>query len=276
MIVAALLLAASAVQAVAPAGPCPPAAPDPAAAALAAALVEPGRDVRTLIPTAEQLAARRQAGIEAKLRDWPQLCRYAAANHQVAHSPEIVLLGDSLTDFWQLANPALFGERIVDRGISGQTTSQMLVRFYPDVVQLKPRAVQIVAGVNDIAGNTGPVEFETIQNNIRAMVALARANGLEVILGTSPHITAFWWQPAARPAADVARLNAWITGYARQEGLVLADYGAALAGPDRHVDPKLSNDGVHPNRLGYTRMQAVLERVIAKLPASRGSARKAP
>ena len=207
---------------------------------------------------AERAASRQQA------RDWADLCRYRAANAALRRPPRIVLMGDSITDFWRQGDPALFASgAVADRGISGQTSPQMLVRFWSDVIALHPRVVQILAGTNDIAGNTGPTTERDFEHNIRAMVELARAHRIRVLLGAIPPAVSFWWaSPRYRPAGQIRRLNAWLRRYAHAKGLGFIDYYAHLATPAGAFRPDLSNDGVHPNEAGYKVMTQLLQAEI--------------
>lgn len=246
--------------------PCP--APAPAGAAGSAFLhmllapgarfVPPGRDESPAQRQASQRAAARQ-----RKRDWADLCRYRAANAALKGRPRVVLMGDSITDFWREGDPSLFGHGIADRGISGQTSSQMLVRFWPDVIALHPGMVQILAGTNDIAGNTGPTTEQDYEDDIMAMAELARAHHIRVLLGSIPPAVSFWWTAHPyRPAAEIRRLNRWLRRYARSSGATYVDYYSHLATPAGAFRPALSNDGVHPNAAGYRVMTAVLKAAI--------------
>ena len=198
--------------------------------------------------------------------DWAWLCRYRAANAAVdpAHPPQVVFIGDSITENWLAADPDFFAHGYLDRGISGQTSPQVLVRFWQDVVALHPQVVHIMVGTNDIAGNTGPTSPEAYRNAIRAMVDLARANHIAVILGAIPPSVTFGWQPAVQPAPWIAGLNQWLKAYAATRGVVFADYHSALAGPAGELPAEFGPDGVHPNAAGYAVMRGVAERAIAE------------
>ena len=196
-------------------------------------------------------------------RDWPNLCRYREQNAAVLRGgvrPDVVFLGDSITEFWGYAQPDLFGDRLVDRGISGQTTPQILLRFYADVVALHPRAVHIMAGTNDIAGNTGPTSNDAIFDNIRAMVDIAAVNHIKVVLAS---ITPAADGPA-RPAARIRALNARLRELARQRGAIFVDYYPVLSDGQNGIKPALANDGLHPNRDGYAVMRPLTERALAE------------
>ena len=198
--------------------------------------------------------------------DWAWLCRYRADNALVnrAHPPQVVFIGDSITESWLTADPDFFAHGNLDRGISGQTSPQLLVRFYQDVVALRPMVVHIMVGTNDIAGNTGPTTPEAYQNAVRAMVDIAKANHIAVILGAIPPTVTFGWQPAVLPGPWVARLNRWLKDYAHEQHIVFADYHSALAGPAGELPAEFGPDGVHPNAAGYAVMRGVATRAIAE------------
>lgn len=209
-----------------------------------------------------ELATYRQANAEARKSDWADLCRYRADNARLREGPasarRMVLIGDSITELWALDDPVLFSGGIVGRGISGQTSPQILLRFQADVVALQPGVVHILAGTNDIAGNTGPTSADQYRDNIRAMVTLARSNGIRVILGAIPPAGHFPWKPALKPAPQVVELNRWLESYAESEGLDFVDYHAALVDRDGAMNPAFAFDGVHPNREGYRVMTRLL------------------
>lgn len=189
-------------------------------------------------------------------RDFGQLCRYRAQNATARQqSVRVVFLGDSITDNWIGADPGFFTEGRVDRGISGQTTPQMLVRFREDVLALKPQAVHIMAGTNDIAGNTGASTMAIVQGNIRTMAELARAHGIKVILASIPPAAAFPWSPDKQPVPQIAAMNAWLKRYAAAEGFTYVDYHRVLATADGAMKPGLASDGVHPTPAGYAAMR---------------------
>jgi len=241
--------------------PCP--VPKPgggAGSAFVHMLLTPGaRFVRPRQTAADQRAADKAAA-QQRARDWADLCRYRADNAALTGHPSVVLMGDSITDFWREGDPGLFSSDVVDRGISGQTSSQMLVRFWPDVIALHPRTVQILAGTNDVAGNTGPTTEQDYENNIMAMVALARAHHIRVLLGAIPPAVSFWWTSRPyQPAEEIRRLNAWLRRYARSSGAGFVDYYAQLSTSGGAFRPALSNDGIHPNEAGYKVMSALLK-----------------
>ena len=206
----------------------------------------------------EQDGARRQL-------DWPNLCRYADENAKVATAPRIIFIGDSITEFWKRDQPAFFSPSVLGRGISGQTSEQILLRFYQDVVALKPGAVHILTGANDIAGNTGLITPESWQNNIRTMVDLARARRIKVVLGSLLPADAFWWNPSMRPATQLAAMNGWLRDYAKSQGVPFIDYYAAMATPTGGMRRELTDDGVHPNKRGYDVMKTVADPTLRAL-----------
>lgn len=226
--------------------PCPPPLTPPAQTASQAE-----RDA-----FAAEQAARAQ-------KDWPNLCRYKADNAALRARPRVVFMGDSITQGW-VRDTELFKDGFVGRGISAQTSPQMLVRFYPDVVALHPQVVHIMAGTNDAAGNTGPSTMQDFKNNIMAMVDLARANGIKVVLASIPPADHFYWSPTHHPAQTIVEMNRWLRSYAAEKGLVYADYYTALAEPSGAFKSTLANDGVHPTAAGYAVMRPIALRAIAE------------
>jgi lysophospholipase L1-like esterase len=188
-------------------------------------------------------------------RDFGQLCRYAAANRAVTQPVRVVFMGDSITDNWINRDAGFFTGGRVDRGISGQTTQQMLVRFRQDVIALHPQAVHIMAGTNDVAGNTGAATMATVQGNIQSMAELARAHGIRVILASIPPAAAFRWAPEKQPVPQIRALNAWLKAYAAKNGFTYVDYFAAMADSAGGMRPGLADDGVHPTEAGYAVMR---------------------
>ena len=251
--------------------PCPPQkAPSAAILEVANAAVTPGRPfvdyIKSASPATLAALAQQQKDQEiGKTRDWPDTCLYKPANAALrGHKPKVAFMGDSITQMWASADPAMFGEDIVDRGISGQTSEQMLVRFMQDVVNLKPQVVHILAGVNDIAGNTGPNSPEDYKNMMRAMVTLARANHIAVVIGSILPCNRFPFQPKSTPAPRIAELNAWLRAFAAENHAQFVDYYSALAGPESEFPAKLSNDGLHPNRDGFAIMGPLAEAAITR------------
>ena len=203
------------------------------------------------------------------LQDWNQLGRYHADNETLQAQPadphRVVFLGDSITDIWKL--PQFFpGKPYVNRGISGQTTSQMLVRLYPDVLDLKPAALVLLAGTNDIARNTGPETLTMIAEDIQAIVELAQAHGIKVVLCSLTPVSDYTRrkQTGQRPPADILKLNAWLREYAAKGKLGFADYYAALVDDKGMLKEGVSDDGLHPNAKGFELLAPVAEAAIEK------------
>ena len=245
------------------------------ASALAFSLLATSSVALSAEPTqADRERWRREA--EQRLHeDWAFMSRYREDNAKavaMAARPRVVFLGDSITQGWFDMVPAFFKPGRIGRGISGQTTPQMLVRFRQDVIELKPDVVQIMAATNDIAGNTGPMTDEAIKNNFRTMVELAHAHGIRVILASIPPAADFPWKPGLNPGERVVRLNQWLKSYAAQSGSIYADYWGVLH-DGLGIKTGLASDGVHPTKEGYAVMAPVAESAIAaamKLPRPKG------
>jgi lysophospholipase L1-like esterase len=212
--------------------------------------------------------------------DWASLCRYRAENAALrrAAAPRVVFMGDSITELWKVAHPDFFGENYIDRGVGGQTTAQMLIRFRQDVIALKPAVVHILAGTNDFAGNGGPTTLEAVKNNIASMVDLASANDIRVVLGSVPPAGAFPWRPTVlEPAQHIVEMNEWLRRFAREKNLIYVDYHEPLADERDAMKQTFSNDGVHPNRDGYSVMEPLARHAIEQaLSASAEAAAKTP
>lgn len=209
---------------------------------------------------------------DTRLRDWPNFARYRDANRTVSRA-DVVFMGDSITDLWQQPRFGGFfpGKNYVDRGISAQTTSQMLVRFRPDVVALKPKVVVILAGTNDIAGNTGPITNEEIQGNLASMSELAKANGIKVVLASITPVSAYHVQDALtipqttrRPIARIRAINDWMKSYAAANKHIYLDYHSAMIDSTGMLKAELSSDDLHPNAAGYAVMAPLAEAAIAQ------------
>ena len=201
------------------------------------------------------------------LTDPAGLDRYRQDNARIIASGEkvdIVFLGDSITEGWAEKKPEFFKPGRVGRGISGQTTPQMLIRMMPDVIDLRPRAVHIMAGTNDIAGNTGPMTQEMTRDTIRAMAAIARQNGVKLLLASVPPAAGFPWREGLETSKPIAELNAWLKSYARDIGATYVDYHSALALPSGAMKPGLAHDGVHPTQAGYEVMIEIVEPILAR------------
>jgi lysophospholipase L1-like esterase len=220
--------------------------------------------------------AQRAECLEFVAFDYGRLSRYAAANAALAAPPpgetRVVFFGDSITDNWSKAGYGGFfpGRPYVNRGIGGQTTSQMLLRFRADVLDLKASVVVILAGTNDIAGNAGPVTLETVESNLTAMAELARAHGVRVVLASLLPVADgkldAKGQPIVRttdrPAAKLQALNAWLAEYALKNGGAYLDYHSAVADASGRLKPELNDDGLHPNAAGYAVMAPLAERAV--------------
>jgi lysophospholipase L1-like esterase len=200
-------------------------------------------------------------------QDWANLNKYQNENATLAEAEpgknRIVFMGDSITEFWFPTDPDFFsGKPYINRGISGQTTPQMLVRFRTDVIALKPEIVLILAGINDIAGNTGPSTLDMIKDNIFSMAELAKANHIKVILCSVLPAYDFPWKPNQNPADKVVTLNRMIKEYAEANKMVYLDYYSAMANEQKGLKAAYSGDGVHPNKLGYQVMAPLAEKAI--------------
>ena len=209
-----------------------------------------------------------QRSVEVRQRnDWANLTRYRDANAALgAPAPgetRVVFMGNSITDAWAKSFPTMFpGKPYVGRGISGQTTPQMLVRFRQDVIALRPKVVVILAGINDIAGNTGPSTQAMIADNLMSMTEIAKANGIRVVLSSVLPAYDFPWRRGIGPAPKVVALNTWMKCYAAQAGVVYLDYYAKMVDARGGLSPEMASDGVHPTEAGYRIMAPLAEAAI--------------
>lgn len=206
---------------------------------------------------------------EAEAQDWAALARYREANKKIGPpapgEDRVVFYGDSITEAWAAHFATMFpGKPYIGRGIGGQTTPQMLVRFRQDAIALQPAVIVILAGTNDLAGNTGPTTQAAIADNLRSMVELARANGSRVVLASVLPAHDYPWRPGLNPGPKIVALNAWIEEYAAAVGVVYLDYHSAMANDRLGLPAELSADGVHPNEAGYRVMAPLAERAIAQ------------
>jgi lysophospholipase L1-like esterase len=202
-------------------------------------------------------------------QDWANLKRYEADNQKLgAPRPgenRVVFIGNSISEGWVSADPDFFnGKPYVGRGISGQTTPQMLVRFRQDVLELKPKVVVILAGTNDIAGNTGPATLEQIMGNIASMAELAKTNNIKVILSSVLPVFDYPWKRGLQPGEKIFVLNGMIKKYAAEKGHIYLDYWAAMADSNKGMKAELAYDGVHPTLEGYRVMEPLAEKAIAE------------
>ncbi|MEK6335607.1 MAG: SGNH/GDSL hydrolase family protein [Acidobacteriota bacterium] len=221
---------------------------------------------------------------ETRLKDWPQLTRYRDANTTTTvpakNENRVVFMGDSITDSWDDTKrySGFFpGKPYINRGISGQTTPQMLIRFRPDVIALHPKVVVILAGTNDIAGNTGPMTLGAIEDNLMSMFELAHANGIRVVLASLLPISDYEKnkdgqaivRSKQRPPEQITSLNVWMKKYAAAHGGIYLDYYSAMADDKGFLKEELSEDGLHPNQRGYDVMAPLAEQAIALALRSR-------
>lgn len=199
--------------------------------------------------------------------DWAQLSRYSQANAELtppaSNEKRVVFYGDSITDSWPLAK-FFPGKPYVNRGISGQTTPQMLVRFRQDVLNLHPKTVVILAGTNDLARNTGVESVEQIEGYLTSMCELARANKIHVVLSSILPVLDYPWRPGLEPASKIAAINSWQKSYAKKHHLTYLDYFSALADSNAAMRKELSEDGVHPNQAGYEIMASVVAKSLGR------------
>jgi len=225
-------------------------------------------------PCAEAKAQAARA--ESRLKDWPALARYRNENATVAppakNENRVVFMGDSITDLWDEPRFGGFfpGKPYIDRGISGQTTPQMLLRFRQDVIALKPKVVVILAGTNDIASNTGPMPITAIEDNLASMSELARAHGIRVVLSSILPISDYEKnkegkpiiRSVQRPPDEIKALNEWMKRYVSENGLTYLDYFSAMVDEKGFLKEELSEDGLHPNAKGYAIMAPLAEQAI--------------
>jgi lysophospholipase L1-like esterase len=220
-------------------------------------------------PTPAQIAERQRAADSALRNDWANLNRYRQANAQLGAPAtterRVVFMGNSITEGWARYFADEFpGKPYVGRGISGQTTPQMLVRFRQDVIALKPTVVVILAGTNDIAGNTGPSSLEMIEDNLASMTEIAQANHIRVVLCSVLPVFDYPWRPGLEPAQKIVTLNGWIKTYAARVGANYVDFHSAMADERQGMKADLARDGVHPTEAGYKTMAPLIERAIAE------------
>jgi lysophospholipase L1-like esterase len=222
-------------------------------------------------------AKNRVKQLDTRLRDWPNLARYREDNAKVSlpakDENRVVFMGDSITDMWDNEGFGGFfpGRPYINRGIGGQTTPQMLIRFRPDVIALKPKVVVILAGTNDLAGNTGPSTLEAIENNLTSMAELARANGIRVVFASLLPVSDYEKnkdgnpiiQTTRRPPEQIKALNEWMKAYAAKNDLVYLDYFSAMVDDKGFLKDELSKDGLHADDKGYAVMGPLAEKAVA-------------
>lgn len=215
------------------------------------------------------VSATHVALAQAQNTDWAALQRYQKANAALAEpargEKRVVFMGNSITEAWAPFFAVQFpGKPYIGRGISGQTTPQMLVRFRQDVIALKPAAVVILGGTNDIAGNTGPSTLEMIEDNLASMAELAKANGIRVVMCSVLPVFDYPWKRGLEPALKIIALNTWMQAYAEKLGAVYVDFHGAMADSVGGMKSELARDGVHPTEAGYRVMVPLVEAGIAK------------
>lgn len=203
-------------------------------------------------------------------QDWANLKRYekenAALQTPTASEKRVVFMGNSITEGWLRTHSSFFeGKPYVDRGISGQTTPQMLLRFRQDVINLKASVVVILAGINDIAQNTEPITLEETAGNIFCMAELAKANGISVIICTVLPASDFPWRPEMEPGPKVVKLNVILNKYAKENNIPFVDYYSPMVNDSLGLKKELGDDGVHPNEKGYMIMEPIVEKAISKI-----------
>jgi acyl-CoA thioesterase-1 len=208
------------------------------------------------------------AEIQRLLLDWPNLARFREANAMLSrpagNENRVVFFGDSITEGWSRDGGFFPGKPYVNRGIGGQTTPQMLVRFRQDVIALHPKVVVILAGTNDIAGNTGPATPEMIEGNLASMAEIASANGIRVVLSSILPAFDYPWRPGLQPAPKIAAVNEWMKEYATMHQLVYLDYYTPMVDARPGLRSEYGADGVHPNQAGYAVMVPLAEKAIAE------------
>lgn len=198
-------------------------------------------------------------------KDWANFAKFTEANAAVKQPVTAVFMGNSITEGWWNNNPEFFNSnKYVNRGIGGQVTSQMLVRFRPDVINLQPKVVVILAGINDIAYNDYAVPLNNTFENIASMADLARANNIKVILCSTLPAYEFPWRPGVKPAPLVIELNKMIKDYADKTGAIYLDYYAAMADKQGGLSPENASDGIHPTTAGYKIMEPMVKAAIEK------------
>jgi lysophospholipase L1-like esterase len=201
-------------------------------------------------------------------QDWPDLAHYrdenASLGTTVPGEKRVVFMGDSITEDWSKLAPGFFaGKPYINRGISGQTTPQMLIRFRQDVIALEPKVVVMLAGTNDIAGNTGPSTLQMIKDNITSMTVLANTANIKVVLSSVLPARDYPWAPGLQPTEKISALNAWLENYALENNCLYLDYYSSMADDQKGMKPDYSPDGVHPNEAGYKVMGEIAQKAIA-------------
>lgn len=206
--------------------------------------------------------------VHAQENERDGLNRYKLDNSKIMGNPDVVFMGNSITEFWSVERPEFFMSKPwANRGISGQTTPQMLVRFRQDVINLNPRVVVILAGTNDIAGNTGETTIEAIANNIYSMCELALVNNIQVILCSVLPAGDYPWKPGLTPSQKIIQLNELLSNYAISKKIHYLDYHKNMSDEEGAMLAHLADDGVHPNGKGYEIMEELLESKLNQIPS---------
>ena len=218
------------------------------------------------VKSEEEMSPEYQRWLKVK-DDWPNLKRFQSANNELGlpapDEDRVVFMGNSITEGWGYASPEYFeGKAYVNRGISGQTTPQMLIRFRQDVIALQPKVVIILCGTNDIAGNTGPSTIEMIQDNIASMAEIADQNGIVVILSSILPVYDYPWRTGLEPAVKIVSINKWMKSYSGENGFIYLDYFSAVVDDRKGMQKKYAKDEVHPTKEGYTVMEALATQAI--------------
>lgn len=238
----------------------------------ASALAQTGTPAAPASINADQLTRLERA--ETTLKDWPNLRRYHEANTKIGpparNEDRVVFMGDSITDGWKL-NEYFPGKPYINRGIGGQTTPQMLIRFRPDVIALDPKVVVILAGTNDLAGNTGPTTVESIEDNLQSMAELARLHGIRVVFSSILPINDYSKnkegapviRSSQRPPEKIIAINQWMKKYVDENNLIYLDYFSAMVDSRGFIKEELNRDGLHPNEKGYQVMKPLAEQAIS-------------
>jgi len=241
-------------------------------ATLPAQTASPAPEAKTpcVMPQQPEVSAWQKAR-DAQLKDdFPWLAKFKEADLKLgppaAGEDRVVFMGDSITEIWKIegSDGTFPGKPYINRGIGGQTTPQMVLRFHQDVIALKPKVVVILAGINDLAGNTGPETLEQIEDNLASMAEMAAANHIRVVLCSVLPAFDFPWRPGLTPAPKVLALNVWIKAYAAEKGYPYVDFHTAMKDQRDGLPATLSRDGVHPLPVGYAMMVPLVEAGIEK------------
>ena len=241
------------------------------------AAVSAGARAQTESTASPAAAPMPQWEVLRSIKDFGGLSAYADANAALPAAPanRVIFLGDSITEFWGKKSPFFPGTPYLNRGVAGQTTAQMLIRFRQDVIDLKPAVVIIQGGLADIAGFTGPSSLAEIQNNLRSMAELASFHHISPILVGAPPAADYPGRTGPEPATQIVALNKWIAGYCASSHFTFLDYHSALVGSNRQMKEGVSDDGVHPNEKGYALLTPLAEKAIAGTLKQRGMKPKA-